>query len=69
MKKTLLYIISVIFLLTLAALAFCACGKQEPDAVTLTLDPGGTMHMISYHPGQMDAVMSICTVRRGGDIA
>ena len=27
------------FLLTLAALAFCACGKQEPDAVTLTLDP------------------------------
>lgn len=36
------------------------------NTVTLTLDPDGTMHMISYHPGQMDAVMSICTVKRGG---
>lgn len=36
------------------------------NTVTLTLDPEGTMHMISYHPGKMDAVMSICTVKRGG---
>ena len=36
------------------------------NTVTLTLDKDGTMHMISYHPGKMDAVMSICTVKRGG---
>lgn len=36
------------------------------NTVTLALDPDGTMHMISYHPGKMDAVMSICTVKRGG---
>ena len=29
----------------------------------------GNLVIYSYHPGQMDAVMSICTVQRGGDIA
>lgn len=27
----------------------------------------GNLIIHTYHPGQMDAVMSICTVRRGGD--
>lgn len=26
----------------------------------------GNLIIFSYHPGKMDAVMSICTVRRGG---
>ena len=39
-------------------------GVMNP--IMLAMDPEGTMHMISYHPGKMDAVMSICTVRRGG---
>ena len=28
----------------------------------------GTMVVFSYHPGKMDAVMSICSIHRGGDL-
>lgn len=36
------------------------------NTVTLSMNRSGVLTIITYHPGIMDAVMSICTVRRGG---
>ena len=38
------------------------------NTVTLSMNRAGRFTLITYHPGIMNAVMSICTIRRGGDL-
>lgn len=36
------------------------------NTVTLSMNRAGRLTIITYHPGIMNAVMSICSIRRGG---
>lgn len=38
------------------------------NTVTLSLNRAGRLTLITYHPGIMDAVMSVMQIRRGGDL-
>lgn len=38
------------------------------NTVTLSLNRSGRLTLITYHPGIMNAVMSVLQIRRGGDL-
>ena len=38
------------------------------NSVSLSLNRAGRLTLITYHPGIMNAVMSVMQIRRGGDL-
>lgn len=38
------------------------------NTVSMCMNRDGWLTINTYHPGIMDAVMSICNIRRGGDL-
>ena len=38
------------------------------NTATLSMNRSGRLTLITFHPGIMDAVMSFCSIRRGGDL-